>query len=138
MIGAGIMTEQRLVQWISANPAILGLGALKFQRVLPSSRAGQVSLVLYDRAESSFYAAEIQFGPTDDRHLIRVVERWAAERKRHPRRRCFAVLVAEEIAPRYLNVLRLISRGVPLLAIEMHNAEARGTASLRFTPLVLR
>ena len=60
------------------------------------------------------YIVELQLGPTDDRHIIRLVERWDATRKRHWRNRCFAVLVAEQIAPRYLNILQVISRAVPV------------------------
>jgi hypothetical protein len=48
------------------------------------------------------------------------------------------VLVAEEIAPRYVNILKLISRAVPLLALQMEpSAGAEGTA-LRFRHLGLR
>ena len=65
---------QGVMQWVSQDPAILALGAPEFPKVLPSCRAGPVGLVLHDRAESSFYAVEIQWGPTADRHLIRV--RW--------------------------------------------------------------
>ena len=39
------------------------------------------------------------------------------------------MLVAEEIAPRYVNILALISRAVPLLALEMEpSAGTEGTA----------
>ena len=52
--------------------------------------------------------------------------------------RCSAVLGAEEIAPRYVNILALISRAVPLLALEMEpSAGTEGTA-LRFRPVGLR
>ena len=118
------------------DPAILGLGDLDLKRT--ASHPGQVSLVLQDRAGSILYVVELQPGPTDDRHVIRVVERWATERKRHPRNRCFAVLVAEEIAPRYLNVLQTISRAVPVVAMEMRMPEAAGIATLQFARVGLR
>lgn len=135
---AGENAEQWLVQRVSEDPAILGLGDLELKRAHPSCRAGQVGLLLEDRAELSLYVVELQFGPTDDRHVIRVVERWAATRKRHPRNRCFAVLVAEQIAPRYLNILQLISRAVPVALMEMRMSEAAGTTTLRFAPIGLR
>ena len=81
---------------------------------------------------------ENQSVATDARHLIRLVERRSAERKRHPRNRCFAVLVAEEIAPRYLNVLHLISGSVPLVLMEMRMSVAAGTTTLQFFPVGLR
>ena len=123
---AGENAEQWLVQRVSEDPAILGLGDLEFSRARPSCRAGQVGLLLEDRAELSLYVVELQFGPTDDRHVIRVVERWAAERKRQRTDRCFAVLVAEQVPQRYLNILQLISRAVPLLAMEMQFSETEG------------
>ncbi len=135
---AGVNAEQWLVQRVSEDPALLGLGDLDLKRALPSRRAGQVSLLLQHPAELSLYVMELQFGPTDDRHVIRVVERWAAERKRHPRNRCLAVLVAEEIAPRYLNIQQLISRAVPVALMEMRMSEAAGTTTLRFAPVGLR
>ncbi len=123
---AGENAEQWLVQRVSEDPAILGLGDLELKRAHPSCRAGQVGLLLEDRAELSLYVVELQFGITDDRHVIRVVERWAAERKRQRTDRCFAVLVAEQVPQRYLNILQLISSAVPLLAMEMQISETEG------------
>jgi len=48
------------------------------------------------------------------------------------------VLVAEEIAPRYVNILKLISRAVPLLALEMEPSEGTEGTPLRFRPVGLR
>lgn len=132
---AGVNAEQWLVQRVSEDPAILGLGDLDLERRLPSRRAGQVSLLLQDPAELSLYVVELQLGPTDDRHVIRVVERWAAERKRQRMSRCFAVLVAEEIAPRYLNILQVIGRGVPLLALQLRMSRIAGCLAVEFTRL---
>ncbi len=122
-----------VVQRIAEDPAILGLGDLDLKRALASRRSGKVSLLLQDPTGLSLYVVELQFGPTDDRHLIRVVERWAAERKRHRTRRCFAVLVAGVILPRYLTLLQVIARSVPLLAMEMQVSEAGEDAEPRFT-----
>ena len=131
--------EHRLLQQIKDDPTILGLGDLEFKRALPSCRAGQISILLEDPAELSFYVVELQLGPTDDRHVIRVVDRWAAESKRRSRRRCFAVLVAQQIAPRYLRFLRLIGRNVPLLVLELQLSEGgrRLVGGTRFTAVKL-
>ena len=52
--------------------------------------------------------------------------------------RCSAVLGAEEIAPRYVNILELISRAVPLLALEMEPSAGTEDTALRFRPVGLR
>lgn len=125
-----------VVQRIAEDAAILGLGDLDLKRA--SSHPGQVGLVLEDRMGSILYVVELQLGPTDDRHVIRLAERWAAEQKRHRSRRCFAVLVAEEIAPRHLHILRLINRAVPVVVMEMRMSGAAGIAPLQFAPVGLR
>jgi hypothetical protein len=132
----GASAEQSLVERINKDPTVLGLGDLDLKRA--SWRSRQISLLLESPAESVLFVVELQLGPTDDRHVIRVVERWLNERKRQRIKRCSAVLVAEEIAPRYVNILALISRAVPLLALEMEpSAGTEGTA-MRFRPVGLR
>ena len=132
----GANAEQSLVERINEDPIVLGLGDLDLKRA--SWRSRQISLFLESPAESVLFVVELQLGPTDDRHVIRVVERWLNERKRQRMNRCSAVLVAEEIAPRYVNILELISRGVPLLALEMEPSEGTKGTPLRFRPVGLR
>ena len=132
----GANAEQSLAERINADPTVLGLGDLDLKRA--SWRSRQISLLLESPAESVLFVVELQLGPTDDRHVIRVVERWLTERKRQRFSRCSAVLVAEEIAPRYVNILKLISRAVPLLALEMEPSEGTEGTPLRFRPVGLR
>ena len=125
-----------VVQQLVEDPTILGLGDLYLRRT--SSYPGHDGLLLEDRVGAILYVVELQLGATDDRHVIRVAERWAQERKRHPRNQCFAVLVAEQITPRYLNILRLITRAVPMVVMEMQMSEAAGIATLEFARVGLR
>jgi hypothetical protein len=134
MISPGELSN--VVQRLVEDPTILGLGDLDLK--CTSSHSGHAGLLLKNRAESILYVVELQSGPTDDRHVIRVVERWAAVRQRHGRSRSFAVLVAEQIAPRYLNILQVIGIAVPVLLLEMRMSEAAGTTTLRFAPVGLR
>jgi hypothetical protein len=127
--------EPWLVERISEDPTILGLGNLDLKRA--SWRSRQVSLLLENPTERALYVVELQLGPTDDRHIIRLVERWDATRKRHSRNRCFGVLVAEQIAPRYLNVLQVISNAVPMALREIRVSEAAGTTPPGFVPVGL-
>jgi hypothetical protein len=132
----GASAEHTLAERINEDPAVLGLGDLDLKRA--SWRSRQISLLLESPAESVLFVVELQLGPTDDRHVIRVVERWLNERKRQRIKRCSAVLVAEEIAPRYVNILALISRAVPLLALEMEPSAGTEGTTLRLRPVGLR
>jgi hypothetical protein len=116
--------EPWLVERIGEDLTILGLGHLDLKHA--SWRSRQLSLLLQDPRESAMYVVELQVGPTDDRHVIRLVERWDATRKRHSRNRCFGVLTSEQIAPCYLNILQVISKAVPVAVMEISASEAAG------------
>jgi hypothetical protein len=58
-------------------------------------------------------------GPTDPNHVIRTIEYWDIERRRYPSYDHVAVLVAEDITSRFLNVLALFSGSIPLVAIQL-------------------
>ena len=132
----GASAEHTLAERIHEDPAVLGLGDLDLKRA--SWRSRQISLLLASPAESVLFVVELQLGPTDDRHVVRVVDRWLTERKRQRTKRCSAVLVAEEIAPRYVNILKIISRAVPLLALQMEPSACTEGTTLRFRPVGLR
>ena len=70
----GANAEQSLVERINEDPIVLGLGDLDLKRA--SWRSRQISLLLESPAESVLFVVELQLGPTDDRHVIRIVERW--------------------------------------------------------------
>lgn len=65
------------------------------------------------------YEVEIQLGKTDESHLIRTIEYWDIERKRYPQYDHCAVIVAEDITGRFLNVINLFNGFIPLVAIQM-------------------
>lgn len=54
------------------------------------------------------YEVEVQLGSTDESHIIRTIEYWDIERKRYPQYDHTAVIVAEDITSRCLNVISLI------------------------------
>ena len=64
-------------------------------------------------------------GATDESHIIRSIEYWDIERRRYPGYEHCAVLVAEDITSRFLNVIGLLAGTVPLVAIQL-NALAVG------------
>jgi len=66
-----------------------------------------------------FYEVEIMLGTLDESHIIRTIEYWDVERQRRPQSDHRAVIVAENITSRFFNVLRLLNRSVPMIAIQL-------------------
>ena len=58
-------------------------------------------------------------GSLDESHIIRTIEYWDIERQRYPTYEHRAVIVAEEITSRFFNIIRLLNRAVPLIAIQL-------------------
>lgn len=114
------LTEKWVQDQIVDDPAILGLGDLILkdkERVQPN--AGRLDLLLQDPETLKRYEVEIQLGVTDESHIIRTIEYWDIERKRYPQYEHTAVIVAEEITSRFLNVIQLFNGSIPLIALKM-------------------
>lgn len=112
--------EKWVQNLLADDPSILGLGDLVLrdkERTQP--RAGRLNLLLQDSDTQRRYEVEIQLGPTDEAHIIRTIEYWDIERKRYPQYDHCAVLVAEDITSRFLNVVSLFNGTIPLMAIQM-------------------
>ncbi len=104
------LNEKWAQELIAADPSIIGLGDLVLrekERIQP--RAGRLDLLLQDLETKRRYEVEIQLGPTDETHIIRTIEYWDIERKRYPQYEHFAVLIAEDITSRFLNVVALFN-----------------------------
>lgn len=71
--------------------------------------------------------------PTDETHIIRTIEYWDIEKSRYPQYEHYAVLVAEDITSRFLNVIALFNKAIPLIAIEMRALEVGGLLTLHAT-----
>src|SRR2546422_10306019 len=79
---------------------------------------------------------EVQLGKTDETHIIRTIEYWDIERKRYPQYDHCAVLVAEDITSRFLNVISLFNGSIPLIAIQMAAFQIGERVALAFTTVV--
>jgi hypothetical protein len=79
---------------------------------------------------------EIQLGATDESHIIRTIEYWDIERKRYPQYEHTAVIVAEDITSRFLNVISLFNGMIPLIAIQMKALRAGNQVGLVFTTVL--
>ena len=114
------LSEKWVQDQIADDPSILGLGDLVLkdkERIQPG--AGRLDLLLQDPETLKRYEIEIQLGATDESHIIRTIEYWDIERKRYPQYEHAAVIVAEEITTRFLNVIHLFNGSVPLVALKM-------------------
>ena len=114
------LSEAWLQQQIAADPSLLGLGELTvFQREKTQPTGGRIDFIMSDAPNETRYEIEIMLGATDPSHIIRTIEYWDMERQRAPTIEHRAVLVAEEITSRFFNVIRLLNRAVPLIAIQL-------------------
>ncbi len=114
------LNEKWLQDQIAANPSILGLGELDLkdrERMQPG--AGRLDLLFQDPETNRRYEVEIQLGKTNESHIIRTIEYWDIERQRYPNLDHCAVIVAEDITARFLNVIKLFNGCIPLIAIKL-------------------
>src|SRR5271156_4090202 len=122
---------------IANDPSILGLGDLVLrdkERIQP--RAGRLDLLLQERDSKRRYEMEIQLGATDEGHIIRTIEYWDIERKRYPQYEHCAVLVAEDITSRFLNVISLFNGLTPFIAVQMQAVKVGDAVTLIFTKVM--
>ena len=129
--------EKWVQERIAENPEILGLGEVVLkdkERRQPG--AGRLDLLLQDPDATRRYEVEIQLGRTDESHIIRTIEYWDIERKRYPQYEHTAVLVAEDITSRFLNVVSLFNGSIPVMAIQMNAFSWENRVSLAFTTVL--
>ena len=115
-----LLNETWVQHVIAEDPSILGLGELILkdkERIHP--KAGRLDLLLQDVESKRRYEVEIQLGKVDESHIIRTIEYWDIERKRYPQYDHCAVIIAEDITSRFLNVIGLFNGFIPLIAIQM-------------------
>ena len=116
--------EVWLQEAIAAEPAILGLGPLILKdRERTHIGAGRLDMLLQGEDGSDRYEVEIQLGASDESHIIRTIEYWDRERKVYPQYEHTAVIVAEDITSRFLNVISLFNGHIPIVAIQVTAVE---------------
>jgi hypothetical protein len=114
------LTEKWVHKQIEEDTSLLGLGDLVVKdKERIQSGAGRLDLLLQDPDTLKRYEVEIQRGATDESHIVRTIEYWDIERKRYPQYEHAAVIVAEEITSRFLNVIQLFNGAIPLIALKM-------------------
>src|SRR5258708_15936519 len=112
--------EAYLEKFIDADPTVLGLGdVIVVERQRRHEKAGRLDLLLQDDSEEIRYEVELMLGAIDESHLIRTIEYWDIERKRYPQYVHTAVLVAEHVSSRFLNIPTVLSHALPVTAIQI-------------------
>ena len=128
------INEEWLKQRLIENPELLGLGdELELhdsERRQPSR--GRLDLLFEDRnVEPQIrYEVEVMLGALDESHIIRTVEYWDIERRSYPQYEHIAVIVAEDVTSRFLNVISLFNGTIPLIAIQLRGVEVDGKLTL--------
>ena len=127
---------------IEESPEILGLGELVVRdRERRQPGGGRLDLLLQSTEPNSKrrYVVELQLGACDPSHIIRAIEYWEywdIESKRYPQYDHCAVLIAEDITSRFLNVISLFNGTLPLIAIQMQAYEVGEHTTLIFTKVL--
>ena len=129
--GHPTLNERWLQDRLTENPSLLGLGELEVrssERRQPSG--GRLDLLLQNIETSTRYEVEIQLGAVDESHIIRTIEYWDIERRRYPQYDHIAVIAAEDVTSRFLNVISLLNGAIPLMAIQIKGVEVNGAFTL--------
>lgn len=132
--------EAWLQKQIAENPSILGLGELHLRAKEKILTYGRLDILLEDSDSDNptRYEVEIQLGDTDESHIIRTIEYWDLERKRYPQYDHIAVLVAEGVTGRFLNVLNLFNGHIPLIVLKLDAFKVDDDIALHFTKILDR
>lgn len=132
------INENMIQEFIFDNPAVLGLGELTvIQREKIQSLDGRLDILLADD-DGNRYEVEIQMGATDPNHIIRTIEYWDSEKKISPQYNHCAVIVAEEITGRFMNVISLFNGSIPIIALQLSAYKSGEDVSLVFTKIIDR
>jgi hypothetical protein len=115
-----VIKEAWVQKQLAEKPKLLGLGDLVLKdKERMQAKAGRLDLLYADAENTRRYEVEVQLGKTDESHIIRTIEYWDIERKRYPQYEHVAVIVAEEITARFLNVIHLFNGHIPLIALQL-------------------
>jgi len=128
------LDESWLQTQIAQDTSLLGLGELyllKKEKTQPSG--GRIDFFMADPDTETRYEIEVMLGELDASHIIRTIEYWDVERQRYPDFEHRAVIVAEEVTARFFNVIRLLNRAVPIIALQLSAFRFGDEVVLHFT-----
>ena len=124
-------SEKWLQKQLAEHPEILGLGSITLRDAERMQlKGGRLDLMFDDDSAKVRYTVELQLGATDETHIIRTLEYWDNERSRNPHIDHIAVIVAEDITSRFLNVIALFNKSIPIIAIQLNALKVNGALTL--------
>ncbi len=130
------LDERWLQERIAEDPTILGLGELSLierERVQPK---GRLDLLLANYDTGVRFVTEVQLGSLDESHIIRTIEYWDIERKRFPNKEHVAVIVAEDVTSRFLNVISILGNSIPLIVLQLDTRSFGNNLFLNFIKVI--
>ncbi|MCX7022995.1 MAG: hypothetical protein NT080_00050 [Spirochaetes bacterium] len=131
------LDEKWLQDRINEDPSILGLGDLViFQKERKQPTGGRIDFLMYDPEELKRYEIEVMLGTLDESHIIRTIEYWDIERHRNPNVEHIAVIIAEDITNRFFNIISLLNKAVPIIAIQLNAFILEKKLCLNFTKVL--
>ncbi|MCC6574022.1 MAG: hypothetical protein IT462_09535 [Planctomycetes bacterium] len=131
--------EAWLEERLRANPALLGPefeGTKFLDNQRPTPGGGRLDLLLYDDENDRRYVCELMLGSLDEAHLVRTIEYWDIERRRFPAYEHVAVIAAEDITSRFLNVIALFWGNIPIIVLQLSALVVEGKLALQFTKVM--
>lgn len=130
--------EKWLQTRIEEDPSILGLPGddLRVLRERRQSSGGRLDFLLHDAEVDTMYEVEIMLGATDASHIIRTIEYWDIESRKNQSKEHRAVIVAEEITNRFFNVIYLMNRSIPIIAIKLDALKLGDDLILHFSKVL--
>ena len=129
--------EKWLQDIIEEHTELLGLGELiVIRREHTQSSGGRMDFLLSDPDTKTLYEVEIQLGKTDPSHIIRTIEYWDLEKRKNPNHEHRAVIIAEEITNRFFNVISLMNKSIPIIAIQLNALQVGDNLTLDFMKIL--
>ena len=114
-------SERWLQDIIEKDPSIIGLGEIEvYRRERKQSSGGRIDFLMVNSDNTTMYEVEVMLGATDESHIIRTIEYWDLEKRRFPSREHKAVIIAENITNRFFNVISLMNKSIPIIAIQLN------------------
>ncbi len=129
--------ERWLQDRVNEDTSILGLGDLVIlQREKPQFTGGRIDFLMFNPEDDVRYEIEIMLGTLDESHIIRAIEYWDVERRRYPSYEHRAVIVAEDITNRFFNIIGLMNKAIPIIAIQLNAFSSENQLLLNFVKVL--
>jgi hypothetical protein len=129
--------EKWLQALINEDTSILGLGDLVIlQRERPQYPGGRIDFLMFNPEDEVRYEIEIMLGTLDESHIIRAIEYWDVERRRFPSFEHRAVIIAEDITNRFFNIIGLMNKAIPIIAVQLNAFSVENQLLLNFVKVL--